>query len=92
MVHYIVHGKRDTVGVMAADVSKGQNLIGWNMAEDSTLRMKAQQDIPLGHKIALGDIAKGEEVLKYDESIGNASKDIRKGQHVHTHNLKTARW
>ena len=92
MVHYIVHGKEDTVGVMAVDVQEGQTLSGWNMAKDSTLRMKAQQDIPLGHKIALGDIAKGGQVLKYDESIGDASEDIKKGQHVHTHNLKTARW
>jgi len=92
MVHYIVHGKKDTVGVMATDVKKGQNLRGWNMIQDSTLRMKAQQNIPLGHKIALVDIAKGDEVIKYDESIGNASKDIAKGQHVHTQNLKTARW
>jgi (2R)-sulfolactate sulfo-lyase subunit alpha len=92
MVHYIVHGKEDTVGVMAVDVQEGQTLSGWNMAKDSTLRMKAQQDIPLGHKIALGDIAKGGQVLKYDEAIGDASEDIKKGQHVHTHNLKTARW
>jgi (2R)-sulfolactate sulfo-lyase subunit alpha len=54
--------------------------------------MKAQQAIPLGHKIALSDIAPGDPVIKYDESIGNASKAIKKGQHVHTHNLKTARW
>lgn len=92
MVHYIVHGGKDTVGVAAVDLKKGQPLTGWNMAKDSTLRLKATQDIPLGHKIALGNIAKGEEVIKYDESIGKASKAIKKGQHVHTQNLKTARW
>ncbi|NCO96355.1 MAG: hypothetical protein AUJ96_04740 [Armatimonadetes bacterium CG2_30_66_41] len=92
MVHYLVHGKEDTVGVMAVDVKKGQSLTGWNMDLDSTLHLKAQQDIPLGHKIALGDIAKGDPVRKYDEAIGNASKDIKQGQQVHTHNLKTARW
>ena len=92
MVHYIVHGQNDTVGVMAADVKKGQSLTGWNMAKDSTLHMKASQAIPLGHKIALADIAKGDQVIKYDATIGNASKAIKPGQHVHTHNLKTARW
>jgi (2R)-sulfolactate sulfo-lyase subunit alpha len=92
MIHYIVHGTQDSVGVMAVDVSKGKNLTGWNMEQDSTLRAKAQQDIPLGHKIALRDIAKGEPVLKYDEAIGKASRAIKKGQHVHTHNLQTARW
>jgi len=92
MIHYIVHGANDTVGVMAADVRKGQTLTGWKMAGDKRLRAKAAQNIPLGHKIALTDIAKGEPVIKYDEQIGIASRAIKKGQHVHTQNLKTARW
>jgi len=92
MIHYIVHGGSDTVGVMAVDVTKGQALRGWNMTTDKTLRAKAAQDIPLGHKIALVDVATGDEVVKYDAAIGTASRPIKKGQHVHTHNLKTARW
>ena len=92
MVHYIVHGKGDTVGVAVLDLRKGQRLTGWNMDRDSTLRLQAGQDVPLGHKIALVDIAKGDQVFKYDEAIGLASKAIKKGQHVHTQNLKTARW
>jgi (2R)-sulfolactate sulfo-lyase subunit alpha len=92
MIHYIVHGKDDTVGVMTADVKKGQTLRGWNMATDKTLRAKAAQDIPLGHKIALVDVPAGEGIIKYNESIGRASRPIKKGQHVHTNNLKTARW
>lgn len=92
MIQYIVHGAEDTVGVMAVDVQAGQTLTGWKMDGDKTLRAKAQQDIPLGHKIALTDIRKGDQVIKYDEAIGVASKDIKKGQHVHTQNLKTARW
>lgn len=92
MVHYIVHGKTDTVGVMTVDCKAGQRLTGWNMATDSTPRVQAKQSIPLGHKVALTDIAKGAEVIKYDEVIGLATKPIKKGQHVHTHNLKTARW
>ena len=92
MIHYIVHGTGDTVGVMTVDVKKGQTLRGWNMATDKTLRAKAVQNIPLGHKIALLDVDKGLEIVKYDVSIGLASKKIKKGQHVHTQNLKTARW
>jgi len=92
VIHYLVHGKADTVGVMAVDVRKGQSLTGWNMASDKTLRLKALQDIPLGHKVALTPMSKGDRVIKYDEPIGIASKEIRKGQHVHTHNLGTARW
>ena len=92
MVHYIVHGETDTVGVMVADAREDQSLTGWNMAKDSTVRMKARQAIPLGHKIALTDMAKDDQVIKYDEPIGNASKIVTRGQHVHTHNLKSARW
>lgn len=92
MIHYLVHGAADTVGVMAVDVKKGQPLTGWAMTTDKTLRAKAAQKIPLGHKIALIDIAKGDGVVKYDEAIGVATKPIKKGQHVHTHNLKTSRW
>ena len=46
-------------------------------------------DIPVGHKLALTNIAKGEHVTKYGASIGIASEDIAKGSHVHTHNVKT---
>lgn len=43
-----------------------------------------------GHKYALTDIAKGEQVIKYGFPIGIASEDITKGEHIHSHNLKTA--
>ncbi len=48
-------------------------------------------DVPYGHKIALRDIAKGEPIMKYGESIGAASHDIRKGDYVHIHNMDAMR-
>lgn len=42
-----------------------------------------------GHKYALKDIAKGENIIKYGYPIGHATADIKKGEHVHTHNVKT---
>ena len=90
MIHYIVHGKTDTVGVMTVDVKKGQAVTGWNMATDKTLRAKAVQSIPLGHKIAVVDVPKGETIVKYDEAIGRASRAIRRGEHVHVHNVESA--
>ena len=92
MIHYIVHGQEDTVGVAVVDLSRGQRLTGWNMEKDSTLRLQARQKVPLGHKIAVVDIARGDTIVKYGESIGKASKAIKKGHHVHTQNLKTTRW
>ena len=43
-----------------------------------------------GHKYALRDIKAGEAVIKYGNPIGIATADIKKGEHVHTHNVKTA--
>lgn len=42
-----------------------------------------------GHKYALIDIKKGENIIKYGSPIGHATEDIKKGDHVHTHNVKT---
>ena len=42
-----------------------------------------------GHKYALCDIKAGETVVKYGNPIGHATVDIKKGEHVHTHNMKT---
>lgn len=53
--------------------------------EELVLREK----IPQGHKIALTDIAEGEEIIKYGASIGIAKCDIKKGSWIHTHNMKT---
>lgn len=42
-----------------------------------------------GHKSALCDIKKGEDVIKYGYTIGVATEDISAGEHVHSHNMKT---
>ena len=48
-------------------------------------------DVPYGHKIAVTDIPKGAHIMKYGESIGAASTDIKKGDYVHVHNLDALR-
>ena len=42
-----------------------------------------------GHKVALCDIAQGENVVKYGYPIGHATKPIKEGEWVHSHNLAT---
>ncbi len=42
-----------------------------------------------GHKYALRDIKEGENIIKYGNPIGHAVADIKKGEHVHSHNVKT---
>ncbi|MBO7662169.1 MAG: altronate dehydratase [Clostridia bacterium] len=48
-----------------------------------------KEDLPMGHKVALRDIRKGEPVIKYGFPIGEATEEIPEGTHVHTHNLHT---
>jgi len=42
-----------------------------------------------GHKYALCDIKNGENIIKYGNPIGHATSDIKKDEHIHTHNMKT---
>lgn len=45
------------------------------------------EKIPFGHKVAIREITKGDKVIKYGEVIGEATTNIRPGQHTHVHNL-----
>ncbi len=58
--------------------------------DNVAVALEAEGGIPAGHKFALRDIAAGERIVKYGEVIGTAAADIQKGDHVHTHNVKTA--
>ena len=49
-------------------------------------------EIPLGHKIAMSDLKEGDTILKYGHDIGKVVKAIKKGEHVHVHNVKTKKW
>lgn len=92
MVDFLIHEKSDNVGVAAVDMKAGQAARGLFMDSQETTEVKALKDIPLGHKIALRDFKEGDTVLKYGHDIGRVVADIKKGEHVHIHNLKTKRW
>ena len=53
--------------------------------------VRVTEKIKFGHKFAIRDIRSGERIVKYGEPIGIATRDIRSGQHVHVHNLESAR-
>jgi len=92
-IHFLVHEAGDSVGVVVVEgVEAGQDLTGWEMAGDTTLNFKVLEDIPIGHKIALKDMKLGDTVIKYGEDIGKVVKPIKKGEHLHVHNVKTKRW
>ena len=91
--YYLIHHKQDTVGVAVAEgIEAAQQLTGWLMDGDETVTIRAQDPIPLGHKIALTEIAGGDSIIKYGHAIGRATAPIGKGHHVHVHNVKTRRW
>jgi (2R)-sulfolactate sulfo-lyase subunit alpha len=93
MTHFLVHDKADSVGVVVVEgIEAGQNLTGWVMDTDETLHVRALDPIPLGHKIALGDIAAGDTLITYGHDVGRAVAPIGRGHLVHVHNMKTKRW
>jgi (2R)-sulfolactate sulfo-lyase subunit alpha len=91
--HILIHSHRDSVGVAVVEgIQAGMRLTGWVMDADDTVAVEARQAIPLGHKIALADIAEGDTIYKYGHDIGLAVAPIAAGSHVHVHNLRTKRW
>ena len=64
-------------------IEKGENI----MIGDETI--KTLDLIPFGHKLAIKEVQKGEKIMKYGEIIGIATKDINKGEWIHTHNIKS---
>lgn len=88
---FLVHAKEDHVGVAVEDIRAGEAVEGVCLEDDSTVTVKAIQEIPLGHKVSLTSLTEGAPVIKYGEPIGMASATIKPGEHVHVHNLKSAR-
>jgi (2R)-sulfolactate sulfo-lyase subunit alpha len=93
LIHFVLHDPRDTVAVVVVEgVKAGMALNGWIMDEDRAATVEAVQDIPIGHKVALRDMAVGDTVIKYGIDIGKVVAGIKAGEHAHVHNIKTKRW
>ena len=93
MIHFVLHDARDTVAVVVVEgVKAGMAMTGWIMDEDRMINVQALQDIPIGHKVALADMATGDTVLKYGIDMGKVVAPIKKGEHAHVQNIKTKRW
>ncbi len=92
-IDFVVHEQGDGVGVIVVEgIKAGQDINGWIMHENLDINFKTLNDIPIGHKVALKDFAEGETVFKYGVDIGKVVKPIKKGEHLHVHNVKTKRW
>ena len=89
----IIHDEKDNVGVVVIEkVNKNQKCNCWIMENDKSVNIQSITEIPLGHKIAMKDLSPGDTILKYGYDIGKVVKDIKKGDHVHVHNVKTKKW
>ncbi|MGJ3265119.1 MAG: UxaA family hydrolase [Salinarimonas sp.] len=89
----LVHDRKDTVGVVVVEnLEAGTEMLCVVTEDNSSFRLTAKMDVPIGHKVALGDIAEGDTIWKYGQDIGKAVKPIAVGEHVHVHNVKTKRW
>jgi altronate dehydratase len=82
----IIH-PRDNVAVALRKLEDGETAVAKETEGFPTL-----EEIPASHKIALRDISKGEEIIKYGETVAVSTRDIKKGEWVHTHNLESERW
>jgi (2R)-sulfolactate sulfo-lyase subunit alpha len=92
MIHFLVHDKKDNVGVAVVDIKAGDLAKGVTLDDQTPLEVRARMDIALGHKLALRDLKVGDTVTKYGQDIGRVVAGIQTGEHVHIHNLKTKRW
>ncbi len=91
--HLLVHDKKDSVGVVVVeDLKAGTEMLCVVTEDDSSFHLVSKMDVPIGHKIALRDIAQGDTILKYGHDIGKAVASVGQGEHVHVHNVKTKRW
>jgi altronate dehydratase len=78
MFNLITLNEKDNVAVAPMSIPTNKKISSDLISKDV---------IPFGHKIALSKIEKDSFVYKYGQIIGIASKDINKGEHVHSHNL-----
>ncbi|MBF8177930.1 UxaA family hydrolase [Herminiimonas contaminans] len=93
MIHVVLHDAKDTVAVAVVEgIKAGTELTAWIMDDDRTVNIKALQDIPMGHKIAMKPMAVGDTVFKYGVDIGKVVAAVKAGEHAHVHNIKTKRW
>ena len=74
---------KDNIAVAIKEIKAGETVTGIG-----DLQLQANEDIMRNHKVAIAEVAENDPVLKYGEKIGFASKPIRPGDWVHSHNLK----
>ncbi|PXY25217.1 hypothetical protein DI005_02580 [Prauserella sp. PE36] len=88
---YLAHHDGDLVAVAVRDLEPGP-VEGGYLRGPENVTIELLEPVPLGHKLALTDIAEGQDVIEYGQRVGIATADIPKGGYVHVHNVRSARW
>ena len=86
-VNALLMNSADNVVTTVAEIAKGENVCFMKGSE--WVILKAVEDIPYCHKVALSDLTVGSEVIKYGESLGRLVRDVAKGGWVNDQNLKS---
>ena len=86
---FIIIDSKDNVAIALNDIERGTPLR--LQRSRHVVNIVAKQKVPFGHKFATERIGKGQAIRKYGETIGKATKPIRSGDWIHTHNLKSIR-
>ena len=64
--HLLVHEHDDNVGVVVVEgLKSGTKMLCCITADNSTFELEAKADVPIGHKVALDDLKKGESILVF---------------------------
>lgn len=75
----------DNVVTAAVPLEAGERFTTRNARGEHTVTVAAP--VRAGHKIAVEALAPGDAVIKYGAAIGDATKAVLPGEHVHSHNL-----
>ena len=88
----LLHEASDDVGVAAMDIKAGEEVQAVTLDGAPVATVKAVEDVPLGHKIAMRNVPQDHHIQEYGRPIGYSSMPIVFGAHVHIHNIKSLRW
>ena len=88
----LAHEPADDVGIAVVDLQPGQASGVVTLEGKDAGTVTAIEAIPLGHKVALRDLPAGHKLQKYGRAIGETTQSIKRGSHVHGHNLRSQRW
>jgi len=88
---FLLHHDGDSVAVAVMDLLPG-SVNGAALKGGTKYSFDLLAACPLGHKFAAVEIKNGDDIIKYGVRVGVATADIKVGEYVHVHNMRSARW